>query len=64
MTTDFELEIYVDDAGEYRWRLVSANGNNVATSGEGYKNRADCAHMARRILGDEDVVIDTSAAEA
>lgn len=35
--------LYRDVSKEYRWRLVAANGNIVADSGEGYKNKADCA---------------------
>ena len=31
-----KVEIYKDQAGEYRWRLIHANGNIMAVSGEGY----------------------------
>ncbi len=37
-----EYRVYKDSAGEYRWRLVAANGKTIADSGEGYKNKADC----------------------
>lgn len=30
------FEIYTDLAGEFRWRLVAANGKIVADCGEGY----------------------------
>jgi len=33
-------EVYKDNAGEWRWRLVAANGEIVAV-GEGYKNKKD-----------------------
>lgn len=33
------VEIYEDDAGEYRWRYVHQNGNIIADSGEGYVGR-------------------------
>jgi uncharacterized protein YegP (UPF0339 family) len=33
---------YRDARKEYRWRLVAANGNIVADSGQGYKNKNDC----------------------
>lgn len=36
------FELYKDAKGEYRWRLKAANGEIVATSGEGYKNKSDC----------------------
>lgn len=28
--------------GEWRWRLKHSNGNIMAASSEGYKNRLDC----------------------
>lgn len=34
--------LYRDAKKEYRWRLIATNGNFVANSGEGYKNKADC----------------------
>jgi uncharacterized protein len=41
---DFQMkfEVYKDKNGEWRWRLIAANGRNVASPGEGYKNKADC----------------------
>jgi uncharacterized protein YegP (UPF0339 family) len=38
------FEIYQDARGEYRWRLKSANGQVIATSGQGYKAKVDCRH--------------------
>jgi uncharacterized protein YegP (UPF0339 family) len=35
-----KFELYKDKAGEFRWRLVHQNGNIIADSGEGYKNKA------------------------
>lgn len=43
-------ELYQDDAGEYRWRLIANNGRIVATSGEGYKRRVDCVSGLRLVL--------------
>ncbi len=37
-------EVYEDKKGEYRWRLKAANGNVLATPGDGYKRKADCLH--------------------
>lgn len=31
-------------AGDWRWRLLAANGKIIATSGEGYRDKADCLH--------------------
>ena len=36
------FEMYVDKAGEYRWRLVHQNGNIIADSGEGYTQKDGC----------------------
>jgi uncharacterized protein YegP (UPF0339 family) len=37
---DANVEIYEDDAGEWRWRLQADNGEIVAV-GEGYSRKAD-----------------------
>jgi len=34
-----QFELYEDDAGEWRWRLVHQNGNVLADSGEGYASK-------------------------
>ena len=42
--------VFKDVAGEWRWRLVATNGNIIATSGEGYKNRSHAVGMITRII--------------
>jgi uncharacterized protein YegP (UPF0339 family) len=37
--SDATFELYEDDEGKYRWRLVHRNGNIIADSGEGYATR-------------------------
>lgn len=37
-----QFQVYEDSQGEYRWRLLADNNQVIATSGEGYKQRADC----------------------
>jgi uncharacterized protein YegP (UPF0339 family) len=34
------FEVYEDEGGDYRWRLVHENGNVLADSGEGYNSRS------------------------
>lgn len=34
---------------EWYWTLVASNGEKIAASGEGYKNKADCLHILGRI---------------
>ena len=36
--------IYVDQAGEFRWKLQASNYKTIADSREGYNNLADCEH--------------------
>ena len=42
--TPKEFELYRDNDGEFRWRLRARNGRVIASSGEGYKNKADAEH--------------------
>jgi uncharacterized protein YegP (UPF0339 family) len=37
-----KVEIYKDTKGEFRWRLKSANGQTIATGGEGYASKSGC----------------------
>ena len=34
--------LYKDRKGEWRWRLTAANGEIIATSGDGYKSKKAC----------------------
>jgi uncharacterized protein len=34
--------MYKDTTGQWRWRLVAANGRIIANSGESYANKQDC----------------------
>lgn len=36
--------------GDYRWRVRAANGRVIASSGEGYSNRAHCLRMVRQLF--------------
>src|SRR5581483_10896731 len=47
------FELYKDKQDEYRWRL-KADDKNLATSGQGYKAKADCTHAIDRIKSDAD----------
>jgi uncharacterized protein YegP (UPF0339 family) len=39
MPPEPEFEIYQDDMGEYRWRLVDTNNRIIADSAEGYTRK-------------------------
>ena len=43
------FELYKDGRGRFRWRLKAANGQVVATSGQGYKGKADCRNAIELI---------------
>ena len=36
MPSEPTFEVYEDNAGEWRWRLLAPNGEIIADSGEGY----------------------------
>ncbi|EMA41691.1 amphi-Trp domain-containing protein [Halobiforma nitratireducens] len=44
------FEVYQDQAGEWRWRLVHWNGNIVADSGEGYASRSNAERAVRSVI--------------
>lgn len=44
-----KFEVYADAAGKYRWRLVAANGEKVASSGESFYDRADAKRAAETV---------------
>lgn len=44
-----EFEVYEDNRGEYRWRLVHQNGNLIADSGEGYSSERGAKDAVERI---------------
>jgi uncharacterized protein YegP (UPF0339 family) len=49
-----KFEITRDAAKEFRWRLKAANNKILATSGQGYKAKADCLNGIKRIQKDAD----------
>jgi len=57
MTGSKRVEVYRDDAGEWRWRTFAANGEQIARSEEGYVNRGYAVGVARERNGVDDVTI-------
>lgn len=51
-----KVRIYRDAAGEWRWAARSRNGRNLADSGEGYANHADCMKIAADLFPDVQIV--------
>lgn len=46
----FKEEFYKDVDGEHRWRLVSANGQNVASSNQGFGSKASAQKNLNLVL--------------
>lgn len=40
-----------DNRGEWRWTYYASNGEEIAVSSEGYKNRSDCTHSIELMRG-------------
>lgn len=53
------VEVYKDQGGLWRWRLISRNGRIVATSGEGYRRERWAIRMAR-VLFPTDRIFDAA----
>lgn len=43
-----KFEVYVDNAGEYRFRLKASNGQVIA-NGQGYKSKDSCLNGIRSV---------------
>lgn len=44
-----KTEIYKDVAGEWRWRIVSTNGEIIASSGESFTRKWSARRAVRRV---------------
>jgi len=54
-----KFEIYPDKQNEYRWRLVSSNGQIIASSGESFASKANARRAAENVkenAGKADIV--------
>lgn len=49
--------VYRDETNEWRWRLKASNGDKIAVSGEGYKNKQDCLHAIKLVKSSGDALI-------
>ncbi len=43
-----------DSKGEWRWVYYARNGEEIAVSSEGYKNRSDCEHAIGLVKNSKD----------
>lgn len=49
MPSEPRFELFVDRAGEWRWRLVASNGEIIADSGEGYSSKQGAERGIRSV---------------
>lgn len=49
MPSDPRFELFVDRAGEWRWRLVASNDEIIADSGEGYASKQGAERGIRSV---------------
>ncbi|MFN8760264.1 MAG: YegP family protein [Tagaea sp.] len=45
----YRIQVYRDEAGQYRWRLRAPNGRVTARGAEGYSRERDAERAARRL---------------
>ncbi len=44
-----KFQIYRDAGGSYRWRLIAANGQNIASLGESFASKANAQRAAENV---------------
>jgi uncharacterized protein YegP (UPF0339 family) len=44
-----KFDMYQDRAKKWRWRLIAANGQKVASSGESFDSRSNAVRAARNV---------------
>lgn len=59
-----KYEVYLDNANQYRYRLLAANGQNIAIAEEGYATKSGCMNGIDAIgRAAPDAILDESALE-
>jgi uncharacterized protein YegP (UPF0339 family) len=53
-----KVQVYQDEAGDYRWRLKAENGEVVADSAEGYRHKGYAITMAKKLNPGAELVVD------
>jgi len=55
--------VYKDERDEWRWHLKSVDGDKIADSGHGYKNKYECEHALNRVKGSANTPVYTYSKE-
>lgn len=45
-----KVEIYLDKAGLFRYRLIATNGESIAMSEDGYKSKSGCLNGIKSVM--------------
>ena len=45
------FEVYKDNIGEFRWKLIHTNGQVIASSGEGYTTKVNAIGGIKSVKG-------------
>ena len=49
MAAKTKFEVYKDNKGAYRWRLLAQNGESVASSGEGFSEKRTAMNAVKKL---------------
>ena len=52
-----KYQMFRDAQNQWRWRLLAANGQSIAVSGEGYKNKQDCQYAIGLVKNSADAPV-------
>lgn len=60
MAAKTKFEVYKDNKSQFRWRLLAANGEPVASSGEGFPEKRTAMNAVKKLKdwSNTDVVVD------
>lgn len=50
----YKFQMYMDKAGDWRWRFIAPNNKRMADSGESYKSESSCMNAIEVIRRESD----------
>lgn len=57
--SNYKFVVFQDNGGDWRWKLVSAaNGQTVATPGEGFSSKQSCMDNIERVKSAADASVE------
>jgi uncharacterized protein len=55
------VNVYEDEAGEFRWKLVAENGEIISDSAEGYRHKGYAITMAEKLNPNAELVVEDTS---